>query len=51
MKTKYEVSMTFRHWIVVEAESEDEAFKRAEDMIPTFTSDLEDYDAEVEIMN
>lgn len=51
MKIKYEVAMTFKHWVVVEAESEDEAFSLAEDQIPSFVSDLDDYEAELEIMN
>ena len=51
MKIRYEVAMTFKHWVVVEAESEEEAFSLAEELIPTFSSDLEDYEAELEIMN
>lgn len=51
MKIKYEVAMTFRHWVVVEAENEEDALAFAEDKIPTFTSELEDYEAEVEIFN
>lgn len=48
MSMKYEVAMTFRHWVEVEADTEEEAFLLVEDKIPTFVSDLEDYEAELE---
>lgn len=45
---KYEVAMTFRHWVEVEADSIEEAFELAENMLPSFVSDLESYEAELE---
>ena len=44
---KYCVKVTFRHWIDVEADSEDEAFELAEGMLPSFTSCLEDMEMEL----
>ena len=45
---KYCVKVTFRHWIDVEADSEDEAFELADGMLPTFTSCLEDMEMEID---
>lgn len=44
---RYEVMITKRHWVEVEAESNEEAFLLAEEQIPTFTSSFEDGEMEI----
>lgn len=48
---KYEVCITLRHWVDVEADDEDKAFQLAYDSLPTFTSDLEDCEADLETLD
>lgn len=47
---KYSVKVTLYHWIDVEADNENEAFEIAEDLIPTFTSYLDDREMEVDTL-
>jgi len=44
---KYEVLITKRHWVEVIAATEEEAFRFAEDSIPSFSSDFEDGEMEI----
>ena len=46
MKT-FEIMIIKRHWVEVKAESEDEAFFLAEDLIPSFSSAFEDGEMEI----
>lgn len=39
---QYQVMIEKTHWVIVEADSEDEAFALAEDLVPTFSSQFED---------
>lgn len=39
---EYEIMIEKTHWVVVKADSEDEAYSMAEDMIPTFSSEFEE---------
>lgn len=46
MKT-FGIMITKRHWVEVQAESEDEAFLLAEELIPSFSSAFEDGEMEI----
>lgn len=44
---RYEVMITKKHWLTVEASSDAEAFDLAEEMIPIFPSEFNDTQMEI----
>ena len=47
MKLEYTVRITKTHWVDVVAESEEEAYSRAEELIPAFSSLFEECEMEI----